>query len=82
MQIYRKDCSQGLAHVYKDLFSIHEDLDMRTPARELYVAFKIPYVYVYITNLGRSQAKGRSNPNPLKPKCTLYWTIRSQAYEV
>jgi hypothetical protein len=42
------------------------NLDKCTPARELHVAFKIPYVYDYITKLCRTQAEvilNQANPN-------------------
>jgi hypothetical protein len=42
------------------------NLDMRTPVRDLHLAFKIPYVYDYITKLCRRQAEvilNHENPN-------------------
>jgi hypothetical protein len=42
------------------------NLDRCIPVRELHVAFKIPYVYDYITNLCRTQGKAilnHVNPN-------------------
>jgi hypothetical protein len=42
------------------------DPDRCTPVHELHVAFKIPYVYTYITNLCRTQAEvilSHVNPN-------------------
>jgi hypothetical protein len=33
------------------------NLDMRTPVHDLHLAFKIPYVYDYITKLYRRQAE-------------------------
>jgi hypothetical protein len=33
------------------------NLDWRTPVRDLHLAFKIPYVYYYITKLCRRQAE-------------------------
>jgi hypothetical protein len=40
------------------------DLDRRTPVRDLHLAFKIPYVYDYITKLCRRQAEVIQNhPN-------------------
>jgi hypothetical protein len=33
------------------------NLTRRTPVRDLYMAFKIPYVYEYITKLGRQQTE-------------------------
>jgi hypothetical protein len=53
------------------------NLAMRTPVRELHVAFKILYVYGYKTKLCGDT--GRSNPKPCKSKCMCYWTIRSHA---
>jgi hypothetical protein len=41
-------------------------LDWRTPVRDLHLAFKIPYVYDYITKLCRRQAEvilNHENPN-------------------
>jgi hypothetical protein len=37
------------------------NLDRRTSVRELHVAFKIPYVYDYITKLCRARAQAISN---------------------
>jgi hypothetical protein len=42
------------------------NLDRRTPVRELHVAFRIPYVYDYVTKLYRTQAEvilNHVNPN-------------------
>jgi hypothetical protein len=42
------------------------NLDRRTPVRDLHLAFKIPYVYDYITKLCRRQAEvilNHENPN-------------------
>jgi hypothetical protein len=42
------------------------NLDRRTPVRDLHLAFKIPYVYNYITKLCRRQAeviRNHDNPN-------------------
>jgi hypothetical protein len=42
------------------------NLDRRTPVRDLHLAFKIPYVYDYITELCRRQAEvilNHENPN-------------------
>jgi hypothetical protein len=42
------------------------DFDRCTPVRELQVAFKIPYVYDYATQLSRTQAEvilNHENPN-------------------
>jgi hypothetical protein len=40
------------------------DLDRRTTVRDLYLPFKIPYVYDYITKLWKRQAKVIQNhPN-------------------
>jgi hypothetical protein len=42
------------------------NLDRRTPVRDLLLAFKIPYVYDYITKLCRRQAEvvlNHENPN-------------------
>jgi hypothetical protein len=41
-------------------------LEWRTPVRDLHLAFKIPYVYDYITKLCRRQAEvtlNHKNPN-------------------
>jgi hypothetical protein len=41
-------------------------LDRRTPVRDLHLAFKIPYVYDYITNVCRKEAEvilNHENPN-------------------
>jgi hypothetical protein len=41
-------------------------IDWRTPVRDLHLAFKIPYVYNYITKLCRRQAEvilNHENPN-------------------
>jgi hypothetical protein len=41
-------------------------LDMRTPVRDLHLAFKIPYVYDYVTKLCRRQTEvilNHENPN-------------------
>jgi hypothetical protein len=41
------------------------DLERRTPVRNFHLAFKIPYVYDYITKLCRRQAEVIQNhPNP------------------
>jgi hypothetical protein len=43
-----------------------DNLDRNTPVRELHLAFKIPYVYDYITKLCRRQAEViliHENPN-------------------
>jgi hypothetical protein len=42
------------------------NLDRRTPVRDLHLAFKIPYVYDYVTKLCRRQAEvilNHENPN-------------------
>jgi hypothetical protein len=42
------------------------NLDRRTPVRDLHLAFKIPYLYDYITKLCRRQAEvilNHENPN-------------------
>jgi hypothetical protein len=42
------------------------NLDRRTPVRDLHLAFKIPYVYDYITKICRRQAEvilNHENPN-------------------
>jgi hypothetical protein len=42
------------------------NLDRRSPVRDLHLAFKIPYVYDYITKLCRRQAEvilNHENPN-------------------
>jgi hypothetical protein len=42
------------------------NLDWRTPVRDLHLAFKLPYVYDYITKLCRRQAEvilNHENPN-------------------
>jgi hypothetical protein len=36
-------------------------LDTHTPVCKLYVAFKIPYMYDYITKLSSTQAEGNLN---------------------
>jgi hypothetical protein len=42
------------------------NLDRPTPARETHVAFKIPYVYEYVTKLCRTQAEViLSHRNPI-----------------
>jgi hypothetical protein len=59
--------------IHEDVFSIGpaEDytyLDRCTPVRDLHLAFKIPYVYGYITKLCRRQAEvilNHENPNVL-----------------
>jgi hypothetical protein len=51
--------------------------DMRTTVHDLHLAFKIPYVYDYITKLCRRQAVVILNHK--YPKCTCNWTRRSQA---
>jgi hypothetical protein len=42
-------------------FRAIENRERRTPIRELHVAFKIPYVYDYITKFCRVQAEGILN---------------------
>jgi hypothetical protein len=45
------------------------NLDRRTPVRDLHLAFKIPYVYDYITKLCRRQVD-ISYPKSQKSKCS------------
>jgi hypothetical protein len=52
----------------KRLFRATGNVDRGTPIRELYVVFKIPYVYDYVTKLYRAQAEvflNHVNPNML-----------------
>jgi hypothetical protein len=68
------------------------NLDRRTPVRELHVAFKIPYVYGYITKLCRAQAEvilNHMNQNvrdagQRETMCRKYKTLKvggGQAYD-
>jgi hypothetical protein len=59
--------------------SVHHsigNLDRCTTVYWLHVAFRIPYVYDYITKLCRTQAE--IILNHVKSNCTWYWTRRSQ----
>jgi hypothetical protein len=46
-----------LQHLHNRVLRAIGNLDRRTPVRELHLAFKIPYVYDYITKLCRTQAE-------------------------
>lgn len=46
-----------LQHLLNREFYATGHLDRCTPVRELHVAFRIPYVYDYITKLCRTQAE-------------------------
>jgi hypothetical protein len=61
-QVLKLQCLQNRA-----LCTI-ENVDRCTPAQKLHVAFKINFVYDYITKLCRTQAR--------------YWTTKSHAWEV
>jgi hypothetical protein len=53
--------------------------ELIAPARVMHVAFKIPYVYNYITKVCK---KVRSNRKLSKSKCTWNFTKRSHAQKV
>jgi hypothetical protein len=55
------------------------NLDRSTPVPDLHLAFKIPYVYDYVTIMQRT---GRSHPKSWKSKCTCNWTRITQAQEI
>jgi hypothetical protein len=57
-----------LQHLQNRVLRANSNLDRRTPVRDLHLAFKIPYVYDYITKLYRRQAEiilNHENPNVL-----------------
>jgi hypothetical protein len=69
-----------------------DNLDWRTPVRDLHLAFKIPYVYDYITKICRRQAEvnlNHENPNVRaigqgKPRHRKYKRLKlggGQAYD-
>jgi hypothetical protein len=54
-----------LQHLQNRVFCTLGKLDRCTPVCELHMDFKIPYMYEYITKLGRTQAEVILNPvNP------------------
>jgi hypothetical protein len=55
-----------LQHLQNSILCATENLDRSTPVCELHMAFKIPYVYNYITKLCRTPAEiilNHVNPN-------------------
>jgi hypothetical protein len=81
-----------LQHLQNRVFHTIGNLDRCTPASELHVAFKIPYVYDYITKLFRTQeevilnhvnptACGIGQGKARHRKCTRLKLGGSQAYD-
>jgi hypothetical protein len=55
-----------MQHLQNRVLRAIGNLERRTPVREMHVAFKIPYVYDYITKLYKTQAEVIQNyRNPI-----------------